>query len=167
MRILATLTAAMIAAVLAASVALRDESGSVGPRILSVEVVNGRAVMERLPKFGESSPIYEVDGQSVRLLARAVGLNALDVHVSINSRTDFGQFPGRSVGGGIFAIDVRLPEVGSEWPSPGPGVSSPRQSVAVRAEQVFVLQIIGEGGVSGSNESFPVPGPSLLIKLAP
>ena len=161
------LATVMIVALLAASVALqRDDVPDAHPRILSVEVMNASAVMERVSKSAESVRLHIVEQGTVRLLARVEGLDMLDVFVSVNARTDFGHFSGQPLGGGLVAIDVQLPEVGSQWPSPGPGVGAPAQTVTIGADQVFVLQITGKSGGDASGEPLLVPGPATLVTRA-
>ena len=167
MRIFTALTAVTIIVFLAASVALDSrDAPKAHPRILSLEVMNASAVMERVSMSAQSVRLHIVEQGTVRLLARVEGLDTLDVFVSINARTDFGHFSGRPLGEGLVAIDVQLPEVGSQWPSPGPGVGAPMQTVTIGADQVFVLQITGKSGGDASGEPLLVPGPATLVTRA-
>ena len=164
MHLFTALTVAMIFACLGASYALKAGNALEGrPRLLSMEVIHGRAEMMKPPKFSEAVRVHVVEDGVVRVLARVEGLDTLELLVSINSRTNVGRFPGHSLGEGLIAIDVTLPDVGSQWPSPGPGVVSPMQTVTIDREQLYLLQVTGDAGIDALGHRTMLLSPPVLV----
>ena len=164
MRTVAALTFVVLFAILTGSVVFKAP-GSTGAEsgILSVEVVSGHVVTMTPPQFSNPIQVHAAEEGELKLLARVERLASLDIVVAMNSRTSFGRFEGRFVGDGFVVIEVELPAVGSQWPSPGAGVSSPTQTVTIAPDQIFLLQVIGASGTDTSGDSIPVPGSPILV----
>jgi hypothetical protein len=164
MRYVTALTSVVIFAILLGSVLLgAPQPTDARPRILSVGVVSGDFITMTPPKFPNPIQVYGAKNGAIKLFARVDGLETLDVMVAMNSRMSFGRFEGHFVGDGFVIIEVELPTVGSQWPSPGPGVSSPPQTVTIEPDQIFFLQVIGASGTATNGESIPVPGEPILV----
>ena len=164
MQLLTALTSVVIFAIISGSALLvGPQPTDAMPRIFSIEVVSGEAITVTPPKSPNPIQVYATRNGRMKLLARVERLETLDVVVAMNSRTSFGRFEGQFVGDGFVIIEVALPSVGSQWPSPGPGASSPMQTVTIEPGQIFFLQVIGASGTATSGESMPVPGEPILV----
>jgi hypothetical protein len=166
-RIVAALTLVVLFAILTGSIVLKAPGSTEAEAgILSVEVVSGHVVTMTPPKSSHPIQVHAAEEGELKLLARVERLATLDVVVAMNSRTNFGRFEGQFVGDDFVVIEVELPSVGSRWPSPGPGVSSPMQAVTIEPDQIFFLQVIGSSGTATNGESIPVPGDPILVVRA-
>jgi hypothetical protein len=137
------LAAVALAAWLVLSISLDDgPANDLNLRLVDVSVLNGTMILVPAEKSPTTVETWVVDGDAVRLLVNAEGTGAIDVVVSVNSRTNLGTASAEA-GGRSMVIEVELPAPGSQWAVPGPGVSSPRQTITVSGDEVFLLQVAG------------------------
>ena len=166
MQRLVGLAAVVLALWLVLSLSLKD--GPLGDhtlQVVDVGVLNGTLVLVLDEKSPTAEETWMVDGDAVRLLVTAEGRGAIDVVVSINSRTNLGT-ASVEAGGRSMVIEVELPAPGSQWAVPGPGVSSPRQTITLGGDEVFLLQVAGRAPAVAFGGETATPGQIIRVMRA-